>query len=136
MTETTESLSDAPPRPSTPRDRRMAPFIAVAMSIIVGVHLFVGWRLFGTLGLETPSGALAWGVLALSAALIPSGLLGRFFLRPALADGLSLRVGWIGTLALCILLAPMQWHGRRMNGTHATFYLPRLALAAAMKPRR
>lgn len=92
MTETTESLSDAPPRPSTPRDRRMAPFIAVAMSIIVGVHLFVGWRLFGTLGLETPSGALAWGVLALSAALIPSGLLGRFFLRPALADGLA----WLG----------------------------------------
>jgi len=67
------------------------------LPLIAGLHAYIGWRLLPALDLGAAGLALAIGGLALSAGLVPLGLLGRFVVaRPALAD----RLTWLGSLAM------------------------------------
>jgi predicted MPP superfamily phosphohydrolase len=67
-------------------------FFAVALSIIAGVHAYVGVQVIGGLGLTGIAATAAWAALVLSALSIPAALLGRFLLKPPLAD----QVAWVG----------------------------------------
>lgn len=67
------------------------------MPLMGGLHAYIGWRLLPPLELGPAALALAVAGLALSACLVPLGLLGRFLVaNPTLADRLS----WLGSLAM------------------------------------
>ena len=48
---------------------RQTLFVAIVVSLVLGIHLYLGWRLFGRSGLARWR-AVGRGVLALSAALV------------------------------------------------------------------
>lgn len=67
------------------------------LPLMGGLHAYLGWRLLPPLDLPPAALALAVAGLALSACLVPLGLLGRFVTdNPTLADRLS----WLGSLAM------------------------------------
>ncbi len=67
------------------------------LPLIAALHAYIGWRLLPPLDPDAAGWALAIGGLAVSACLVPLGLLARFVIeRQALAD----RLAWAGSLAM------------------------------------
>ncbi|MGE5469895.1 MAG: metallophosphoesterase [Bacteroidota bacterium] len=67
------------------------------LPLIGSLHAYIGWRLLPALDLNVVGLVLAIVGLAISACLVPLGMLARFVVaRPALADRLS----WLGGLAM------------------------------------
>ena len=88
--------STAPPSSASPPalPGRIRRTLWRLLPLIAGLHAYIGWRLLPALDLGAAGLALAIGGLALSACLVPLGLLARFVVaRPALADRLTLLGG-------------------------------------------
>lgn len=67
------------------------------LPLVGGLHTYIGWRILSALDLGFSGLTLAIAGLAMSAGLVPLGLLARFVVaRQALAD----RLGWLGSLAM------------------------------------
>ena len=66
------------------------------LPLTVGLYVYIGWRLLPALDLGGVGLALAVSGLAMSAVLVPFGLLARFVVRQDWAD----RLGWLGGIAM------------------------------------
>lgn len=76
---------------------RLARFTLTVVGLLTLLHAYIGWRLLPALVTAPASRVLGIGLLLLSIALIPLGMLARFlFARQMLADRLS----WAGSLAM------------------------------------
>ena len=86
------------PSPSPPGlPRRLVRFALTVTVILVVLHAYIGWQLLPALPLGQTGSILGAASLALSALMIPLGLLARFlFSRQELAD----RIAWAGSLAM------------------------------------
>ena len=96
------------------------------------LHAYIGWRLLPSLDLHPAALALAIAGLALSACLVPLGLLGRFVTdNPTLADRLS----WLGSLAMglfssVLVLTLLRDAGLLLAGTPSLAQPTALAVVA------
>ncbi|MEY4590873.1 MAG: hypothetical protein RL497_2949, partial [Pseudomonadota bacterium] len=91
--ETSETLA-APPQPAAAipahLTRQLYRFTFTVLPILIGLHTYIGWRLLPALPISTAWAVLGGVLLALSALLMPLGMLGRFLPLPqAWADRLS-----------------------------------------------
>lgn len=91
---TTDSLPSEKPKDgrARPPAGAVAVFLTIVLTIVVGVHAFIGLHLIGPIhpgALPPAARAAAWALLGLSALLVPAGLIGRFFLRGPAADRLA-----------------------------------------------
>jgi predicted MPP superfamily phosphohydrolase len=75
---------------------RARPFANILIVLLL-LHVYIGWRLLPAMAIGTPGEILGSGLLAISAGLIPLGLMARFLDVPhKLADRLS----WAGFIAM------------------------------------
>lgn len=89
-----ETQEQAPPPLLTKQLRR---FLLVVMPMLIGLHLYIGWRLLPALPISHLGEVFGWLLLGLSALLMPLSMLARFLtLKPSHADRLS----WVGSLVM------------------------------------
>ncbi|HEY4318828.1 MAG TPA: metallophosphoesterase [Herbaspirillum sp.] len=75
---------------------RARPFANILIVLLL-LHVYIGWRLLPAMPIGAPGEILGAGLLAISAGLIPLGLMARFLeVRQELADRLS----WAGFIAM------------------------------------
>jgi predicted MPP superfamily phosphohydrolase len=82
----TASAAHRPPRP-----------IVNILLILLLLHVYIGWRLLPAMQIGTPGELVGGGLLAISAGLIPLGLMTRFL---AIPQTLGDRLSWAGYLAM------------------------------------
>ncbi|AGH86306.1 metallophosphoesterase [Ralstonia pseudosolanacearum] len=104
--------------------RQVNRFLLTALPLMIGLHLFIGWRLLPDLDLNVAGWTASVAFLCVSSLMIPLGMAARFIVRSTeLAD----RVHWLGTLLMglfssllvltllrdiALLLTPTGWrHG-------------------------
>lgn len=89
--------------------KQLRRFLLTIMPIIIGLHIYIGWRLLPALPLSMMGEIVGWILLGLSALLMPLGMFTRFLaLRPTLADRISwagsIVMGWFSSLLVLTLL--------------------------------
>lgn len=90
--------------PETPEDsssaalpRQLLRFLLVVMPILIGLHLYIGWRLLPALPVSKLGEILGWILLSFSALVMPLSMFARFLnLKTSHAD----RIGWVGSLVM------------------------------------
>lgn len=90
--------------PETPEDsssavlpRQLRRFLLVVMPILIGLHLYIGWRLLPALPVSKLGEIFGWILLSFSALVMPLSMFARFLnLKPSHAD----RIGWVGSLVM------------------------------------
>ncbi|MCK4120445.1 metallophosphoesterase [Ralstonia nicotianae] len=72
-------------------------FLVTALLLMIGLHLYIGWRLLPDLGLNRTGWTAGVVFLCVSSLMIPSGMAARFLVRSTeLAD----RISWLGALLM------------------------------------
>jgi uncharacterized protein len=77
--------------------RQLRRFALTIMPILIGLHIYIGWRLLPVLPIDLLGEVTSWILLGLSAFLMPLGMLVRFFELPA---KISDRISWVGFLIM------------------------------------
>jgi predicted MPP superfamily phosphohydrolase len=75
---------------------RFLVFFLVLTSMVLAVHVYLGWRHIDGSGLAGTAWTLAWLGVAANAALLPTALSARFWLKGSAADGAA----WVGFIAM------------------------------------
>ncbi|HTY99447.1 MAG TPA: metallophosphoesterase, partial [Rhodocyclaceae bacterium] len=76
---------------------RRVRFLLTVVGLFTLLHAYIGWRLLPALPIGDAGRLAGVALLALSATLIPAGMLARFYVpRPLLAD----RLTWVGSLLM------------------------------------